>query len=84
MLEAIGKETADGNPDADYLKEAVQAFRSLQVICQLQAWQQAFCKGPLGKLEWHNLLSEETRKDIAKKEQKRQKCVLLPPSLGRC
>ena len=32
-------------------------------------------RGPQGKLEWHNLLSEEARSRIEKKEQKRQSII---------
>ncbi|KAA1475511.1 Dbl-like domain-containing protein [Dentipellis sp. KUC8613] len=74
-LEAIAKETAEGNPDADYLMEAVEAFKSLQVVCHLQTFQHAMCRGPTGKYEWHNLVADDVRKDIAKKEQKRQSII---------
>ncbi|KAI0322785.1 Dbl-like domain-containing protein [Amylostereum chailletii] len=74
-LEAIAKETSVGNPDADYLMEAVQAFKSLQVVCQLQTFQTAMCKGPMGRMEWHDMLSEEARKAIPKEEQKRQSII---------
>ena len=72
LLEAISKETAEENPDIDYLQEAVQAFKSLQVICHLQTFQHAMGRGPTGKYEWHNLVSDEVREGIAKQEQKRQ------------
>ncbi|TFY73275.1 hypothetical protein EWM64_g10737, partial [Hericium alpestre] len=74
-LEAIAKETAEGNPDMDYLMEAVQAFKSLQAVCTLQTFQHAMCKGSAGKLDWHNLVADDVRKDIAKKEQKRQMII---------
>ena len=32
-------------------------------------------RGPQGKHEWHNLLSEEARSKIDKKEQKRQSII---------
>ena len=35
-LEAIAKETADGNPDLEYLREAGAAFKNLQGVCSLQ------------------------------------------------
>jgi hypothetical protein len=73
VLEAIAKETAEGNPDMDYLIEAVQAFRSLQAGCVLETFQHAMCRGPTSKLEWHNLLSEDGRAGIEKSEQKRQR-----------
>ena len=76
VLEAIAKETAEGNPDADFLLEAVQAFKSLQAACVLQTFQHAMCRGPTAKFEWHNLVSEDVRAGIDKAEQKRQRFVL--------
>ncbi|THH16693.1 hypothetical protein EW146_g3989 [Bondarzewia mesenterica] len=75
ILEAIRKETAEENPDVDYLAEAGQAFKSLQVVCHLQTFQHAMGKGPTGKYEWFNLVSDEVRKDIPKQEQKRQAII---------
>jgi hypothetical protein len=73
VLEAIAKETAEGNPDVDYLNEAVQAFRNLQAACVLETFQHAMCRGPTAKLEWHNLMSDDVRANISKSEQKRQR-----------
>ncbi|KAI0292306.1 Dbl-like domain-containing protein [Russula brevipes] len=75
VLEAIAKETAEGNPDADYLMEAVLAFKSLQAACVLQTFQHAMCRGPTSKYEWHDLLSEDVRAGIRKGEQKRQSTI---------
>jgi hypothetical protein len=75
VLEAIAKETAEGNPDADFLMEAVQSFKNLQAACVLQTFQHAMCRGPSGKLEWHNLVSDEVRAGISKGEQKRQSII---------
>ncbi|KAI0035294.1 Dbl-like domain-containing protein [Vararia minispora EC-137] len=74
-LEAIAKETDGGNPDAAYLLEAAASFKNLQTVCTLQAWQHAMCKGPMSKFEWHNLISDDVREAIAKKEQKRQNII---------
>ena len=73
VLEAIAKETAEGNPDVDYLNEAVQAFRSLQAACVLETFQLAMCRGPTAELEWHDLVSEDVRATISESEQKRQR-----------
>ncbi|KAH9000438.1 Dbl-like domain-containing protein [Lactarius akahatsu] len=75
VLEAIANETAEGNPDADFLMEAVQSFKGLQAACVLQTFQHAMCRGPTGKFEWHNLVSEDTRAGISKSEQKRQSII---------
>ena len=37
-LDAIAKETVDGNPDLEYLREAGMAFKNLQGVCSLQVW----------------------------------------------
>lgn len=76
VLEAIFNETADGNPDADFLLEAVQALKKLQTVAQLRTFQAAMGKGPTGKLEWHDLTPEEVRNAMSKQEQKRQAYVL--------
>ncbi|CAL1714491.1 unnamed protein product [Somion occarium] len=74
-LEAICNETTDGNPDAEFLKEAIEAIKKLQTIAQLWTFQSSMGKGPAGKLEWHNLVSEEIRKALPKKEAKRQNII---------
>jgi hypothetical protein len=73
VLEAIAKETAEGNPDVDFLVEAVHAFKNLQASCVLQTFQHAMCRGPTAKFEWHNLVSDDVREGITKEEQKRQR-----------
>ncbi|KAL6309388.1 Dbl-like domain-containing protein [Sparassis latifolia] len=75
MLEAICNETADGNPDADFLKEAIEAIKKLQTVAQLWTFQSAMCRGPSGKLEWYNLVSDEVRASLPKKETKRQSII---------
>lgn len=72
VFEAIRTETAEGNPDVDFLKEAVEAMRNLQGIAQLRTFQTAMGKGPTGKFEWHNLVPEDVRSGIEKQEAKRQ------------
>jgi RHO1 GDP-GTP exchange protein 1/2 len=72
-LEAIAKETADDNPDADYLMRAVQSFKSLRAAWVLQTFQHAMCRGPTGKIEWHNLVYEDRRAEISEAEQMRQR-----------
>ncbi|KAI0050993.1 Dbl-like domain-containing protein [Auriscalpium vulgare] len=71
-LDAIAKETAEGNPDKDYLLEAVQSFKRLQAVCHLETFQHAMGKGPTGKYDWNDLVSPDVLPTIVKKEQKRQ------------
>lgn len=73
MLEAICNETTEGNPDIDFLKEAIDAIKKLQGVAQLWTWQSAMGKGPSGKLDWHNLVPEEVIAGLSKQEIKRQK-----------
>ncbi|KZT25369.1 Dbl-like domain-containing protein [Neolentinus lepideus HHB14362 ss-1] len=75
LLEAIHHETAEGNPDADFLMEAIQAIKNLQTVAQLLTFQSAMGKGPTGKFEWHNLVSDEYRNSLPKKESKRQMII---------
>ncbi|OCH96297.1 Dbl domain-containing protein [Obba rivulosa] len=75
LLEAICNETTEGNPDADFLREAIEAIKKLQTVAQLWTFQSSMGKGPAGKLEWHQLVSEEIRKGLPKKEAKRQSII---------
>jgi hypothetical protein len=72
LLEAIYHETAEGNPDADYLLEAIGAIKNLQSVAQLRTFQSAMGKGTPGKWEWHDLVAADVRKAMPKEEQKRQ------------
>lgn len=72
LLEAICAETAEGNPDADFLKEAIEAIKKLQTVAQLWTFQSAMGRGPTSKLEWYNLVSDEVRASLTKQECKRQ------------
>jgi len=72
VFEAIRKETAEGNPDIDFLKEAIEAMRNLQGAAQLKTFQMAMGKGPTSKFEWHNLVPEDVRNGVPKQEGKRQ------------
>jgi hypothetical protein len=74
-LEAIMKETTEGNPDAYYLAEAIEAIRSLQNVAQLRTFQTAMGKGPTGKWEWHDIVAKDVRESLSKAEAKRQSYV---------
>ncbi|KAJ6561073.1 signal transducer [Mycena vulgaris] len=75
LLDAIYHETAEGNPDADYLMEAIGAIKNLQSVAQLRTFQSAMGRGTPGKWEWHDLVAPEVRKAMAKEEQKRQSII---------
>ena len=72
LLEAIFHETVVGNPDADYLMEAIGAIKNLQTVAQLRTFQSAMGKGVTGKWEWPDLVPVEIRKSLTKTENKRQ------------
>ncbi|KIM21778.1 hypothetical protein M408DRAFT_80040, partial [Serendipita vermifera MAFF 305830] len=72
LLEAIFKETAKGNPDADFLVEAERAMRKLNNLAQLQTFQSCMGRGPTGNWEWHDLVPKEARMNISKQEAFRQ------------
>lgn len=73
LFDAIRTETAEGNPDIDFLKEAVEAMRNLQGIAQLRTFQTAMGKGPMGQVEWHKLVADDVKNTIEKGEEKRQR-----------
>jgi hypothetical protein len=72
VFEAIRAETAEENPDVEFLKEAIEAMRNLQGVAQLKTFQMAMGKGQAGKYEWHNLVPEDVRSGIQKQVAKRQ------------
>ncbi|ESK83843.1 signal transducer [Moniliophthora roreri MCA 2997] len=75
LLEAILKETTEGDADASFLKEAIDAMKDLQTFAQLRTFQLAMGKGTPGKWEWHDLVSTEVRKKMKKEEAKRQAII---------
>lgn len=74
-LEAIMKETTEGNPDAYYLAEAIEAIKNLQNVAQLRTFQTAMGKGPTGKWEWHDIVAKDVRESLSKAEAKRQSVI---------
>ena len=75
LLEAIRAETAEDNPDSEYLLEASHAIRKLSTVAHLRTFQSSMGRGTAGKQEWHDLVSPDVRENIPKKEQKRQAYV---------
>jgi RHO1 GDP-GTP exchange protein 1/2 len=84
LLEAILNETVDGNPDAEYLAEAIEAIKALQGIAQMRTFQTSMGRGVAGKWEWFDLVSGGKGGDmtskakelgITKKECKRQAII---------
>ena len=72
LLEAVMQETSEGNPDIDYLSEAIQSIKNLYTVATLRTFQNAMGKGPTGKLQWHELVTKEQMPGISKHEAKRQ------------
>lgn len=72
LLEAIFKDTAEGNPDAEFLQEAIHSIRKLSEVAHLRTFQTAMLRGPTSKLEWHDLVSSEIRETMTKQEVTRQ------------
>ena len=68
FFEAIPEEAAAGGSDVNFLKEAVEAMRNLQ----LKTYQAAMGKGPTGSFEWHDLVPRDVRSGIPKQVAKRQ------------
>ncbi|KAH8116354.1 Dbl domain-containing protein [Phellopilus nigrolimitatus] len=75
VLEAIYNETVDGNPDGDFLLEAIQAIKQLQSVAQLRTFQTAMGKGPTGNIDYTALVSEEVKNSMSKQELKRQAII---------
>ncbi|EDR14514.1 uncharacterized protein LACBIDRAFT_305175 [Laccaria bicolor S238N-H82] len=75
LLDAVYHETEVGNPDGDFLREAIAAIKNLHNVAQLRTFQSAMGKGVTGKWEWHDLLSSDTRKTFTKSESQRQSLI---------
>ena len=72
IFDSIRAVTAEKNPDVGVLEEAVQAMGEIFVFAHLKAFQTSMGKGPAGKFEWHNLVTDDVRMRIPKQEVKRQ------------
>jgi len=81
IFDAIRGETAEGNPDVDFLKEATGVMRNLQSIAQLKAFQTAMGTGLTKTLDWYSLVPEDMRNGIPKQVAKRQ--AYVSPTLIR-
>ncbi|KAL0576451.1 Rho guanine nucleotide exchange factor [Marasmius crinis-equi] len=84
LLKAILNETAEGNPDAEFLNEAIEAMKALQDLAQMRTFQTSMGRGPAGKWEWCELVNGGKGGDIiakaeelgiTKKECKRQSII---------
>jgi len=72
VLEAILNATEPNDPDRDFLVEALSSIQNLSAISQLKLFHASKGRGPVGKMQWFDLVPEEQRNLIDKKEQKRQ------------
>ena len=75
---AVPEETAVGDHDAEILREAAEVLRNLQ----LKTSQAAMSKGPTGRFEWHDLVSEDVRGGIPKQVVRHQAWVFLVHGCG--
>ncbi|KAL5513096.1 TUS1 [Sanghuangporus vaninii] len=75
VLEAIFNETEEGNPDADFLAEAIQAIKQLHSVAQLRTFQAAMGKGPTANIEYSALVPDEVKNSMSKQELKRQATI---------
>jgi hypothetical protein len=66
------QETADGNPDVEYLNAAITSIKNLSTVATLRTFQNAMGKGPTAKLEWHDLVTKDQMPGISRQEAKRQ------------
>jgi RHO1 GDP-GTP exchange protein 1/2 len=78
VIEAILNVTSPIEADYDFLTEALSSIRSLSAISQLKLFHASKGRGPAGRLQWYDLVSEEQRNLINKKEQRRQMYASLP------
>jgi hypothetical protein len=55
--------------------EALSSIQNLSAISQLKLFHASKGRGTAGKMQWFDLVPEDQRKNIDKKEQKRQMWV---------
>ncbi|WVF70262.1 hypothetical protein IAT40_005051 [Kwoniella sp. CBS 6097] len=72
VLEGILNATDADDPDRDFLYQALQSIQNLSSLSQLKLFHASKGRGPAGKLQWFDLVPEEQRAGMEKKEQKRQ------------
>ncbi|WVQ82680.1 hypothetical protein IAT38_004812 [Cryptococcus sp. DSM 104549] len=72
VLEGILNSTAEDDPDHEFLFQALQSIQNISSLSQLKLFHASKGRGPAGKLQWFDLVSEEVRATMEKKEQKRQ------------
>ncbi|WVR06073.1 hypothetical protein IAU60_003101 [Kwoniella sp. DSM 27419] len=72
VLEGILNATDADDPDRDFLFQALQSIQNISSLSQLKLFHASRGRGPAGKLQWFDLVPEEQRAGIEKKEQKRQ------------
>ncbi|KIY68054.1 Dbl-like domain-containing protein [Cylindrobasidium torrendii FP15055 ss-10] len=83
LLDAIFNETAEGNPDGEFLMEAIGAIKNLRRVAQLQTFQSSMGK-PQGAWHWHKLVSPEVIESMTKSEKRRQASIfeLIETEMG--
>lgn len=72
VIEAVLNATEPDDPDHDFLAEALISIKSLSALSQLKIFHGSKGRGAAGKKQWYDLVPEEQRKTLPKKEQKRQ------------
>lgn len=71
-LEAVLESTEEDNPDAEFLKEAIETMGGLQRFIELRTFQAAMGQGPFARWEWHNLLTWEYVNTLPREQVRRQ------------
>jgi hypothetical protein len=71
-LEAIYRETIEGNSDRTFINVSIREIQNLQIKSQRLTFQSSMGKGATGKPQWSNLVTEEEREGINRVEAKRQ------------
>lgn len=72
LLEAIYKETDQGNSDGSFVAEAIKALNTLHNLAQVHTFQETVMKGSLKKWEWSDLVTRSERQYFSREEAQRQ------------
>ncbi|ODO05898.1 hypothetical protein I350_04959 [Cryptococcus amylolentus CBS 6273] len=72
LLEGILNVTNPEDADYDFLSQALQSIQSIMSLSQLKLFHASKGRGPAAKIMWFDLVGEEARAEMPKKEQKRQ------------
>ncbi|KAL7421168.1 Rho guanine nucleotide exchange factor [Cryptotrichosporon argae] len=72
VLESLLQATPVDDPDYDFIAEALTSIQDLSAIAQLKLFHASRGRGPGSKIEWYEIVPQQVRDSMEKKEFQRQ------------